>query len=107
MKPELIFHTEGFAARGDLATLASRRADILLRSHPELARIRLTVVYETLPSGTGVYAASGCVNWPEGGTSAIEIAHDADAVIQRVFVRLDRQLAPAESEAPVPVGSRK
>ena len=107
MRPEFIFHTEGFADCGDLAALASRRADILLRGHPEVARIRLTVVYETLPSGTGVYAASGCVNGPEGGTTAIEIAHDADAVIQRVFVRLDRQLAPAAPATAVPAGGRK
>jgi hypothetical protein len=93
MRPELIFHTEGFSAGSELATLASRRADVLLRKIPGIARIRLVVVFGKMPNGAGVYAASGYVDGAGGGTEAIEVAHDPDAAILRVYARLGRQLA--------------
>ena len=93
MRPELIFHTEGFSAGSELAALASRRADVLLRRIPGITRIRLVVIFEKMPNGTGVYAARGHVEGAGGGRDAIELAHDPDAAILRVYARLGRQLA--------------
>jgi hypothetical protein len=92
MRPELIFYTEGFAAGNELPALASRRADALLRQVPGIARIRLVVIFETLPNGTGVFAARGRVEGPQGATAVTEVAHDPDAAIQRAFLRLSRRL---------------
>jgi hypothetical protein len=102
MRPELIFHTEGFAAGGELAALASRRADALLRQVPGIARIRLMVIFQQLPNGTGVYAARGQVEGPQGATSLTEVAHDPDAAIQRTFLRLGRRLGGRPGGAPPP-----
>jgi hypothetical protein len=102
MKPEFIFHTEGFSAGGALAALASRRADVLLRQTPGLTRIRLVVIFERLPSGVGAYAARGQVEGPSGETAVTEIARDPDAAILRAFVRLGRQLAPGAARAATP-----
>ncbi|HUJ43876.1 MAG TPA: hypothetical protein VLW52_09735 [Opitutaceae bacterium] len=103
MRPELIFHTEGFAAGGALAALASHRADVLLRQIPGVTRIRLLVIFERMPSGTGIYAARGYVDGPGSETVAIEVAHDPDTAILRVFARLGRQLAGrAAAAAPAP-----
>lgn len=99
MKPEFIFHTEGFPAGGELAALASRRADVLLREAPGLTRIRLVVIFERLASGAGIYAARGQVEGPAGETAVTEVAHDPDAAILRAFVRLGRQLAPGAAGA--------
>jgi hypothetical protein len=104
MKPEFIFHTEGFSAASALAALASRRADVLLRQAPGLARIRLVVIFERLPSGAGVYAARGQVEGPAGEIAVTEIAHDPDAAILRTFVRLGRQLASGATGATPRVG---
>lgn len=93
MKPEFVFHTEGFSAGGALAALASHRADLLLRQAPELQRIRVVVIFERMPNGAGVYAARGQAEGPAGGVAVTEIAHDADAAILRAFARLGRQLA--------------
>jgi hypothetical protein len=101
MRPELIFHTEGFSAGSELAALASRRADVLLRKIPGIARIRLVVIFEKMPNGAGIYAARGHVDGTGGGTDAIEVAHDPDAAILRVYARLGRQLA-ARTDGGVP-----
>ena len=101
MRPELIFRTEGFAAGSALAALASRRADVLLRQSPDVTRIRLLVIFETMPGGAGLYAARGHAEGPGGETVAIEVAHDPDAAILRVFARLGRQLA-AREKPPAP-----
>jgi hypothetical protein len=93
MRPELIFHTKGFSAGSELAALASRRADVLLRRIPGITRIRLVVIFEKMPNGAGIYAAHGYVDRSGGGTDAIEVAHDPDAAILRVYARLGRQLA--------------
>jgi len=100
MRPEFVFHTEGFAADADLAALASRRADALLRQAPGLARIRLVVIFQMLPNGLGIYAARGRVEGSEGAKEVTEVAHDADAAIQRAFVRLERQLRAGAAPAP-------
>jgi len=99
MRPELLFHTKGFAAGADLAKLASRRADVLLRQAPGLARIRLVVVGERLPNGAGVYAARIRAGGSGGATEVTEIAHDPDAAIQRAFLRLGRRLGGAPGAA--------
>jgi len=72
MRPELIFHSEGFAAGSQLTALASHRADVLLRQMPGIARIRLLVMFAKMPNGAGIYAARGCVGGPDGETVAIE-----------------------------------
>jgi hypothetical protein len=100
MRPELVFHTEGFAAGGALAALASHRADVLLREHAGVARIGVLVLFERLPSGAGIYAARGYVDGPGGETVAVEVAHDPDAAILRVFARLGRQLAARAAGGP-------
>ncbi|MFA5057432.1 MAG: hypothetical protein WC485_04920 [Opitutaceae bacterium] len=101
MRPELIFHTRGFSADGELAALASRRADVLLRQVPDITRIRLLVLFEKMPNGAGVYAARGWVDGPGAGeTTAVEVAHDPDAAILRVCARLGRQLPPRKGGAP-------
>jgi hypothetical protein len=99
MRPELILHTQGFSAGNELAALASRRADVLLRQIPGIARIRLTIIFEKMPNGAGVYAARGYVDGPAGETTAIEVAHDPDAAILRVFARLGQQLAVRKDSA--------
>ncbi|MDD2764375.1 MAG: hypothetical protein PHE83_10415 [Opitutaceae bacterium] len=100
MRPELIFHTRGFSAGGDLAALASRQADVLLRLAPDIIRIRLLVLFERMPSGVGVYAARGSVDGPGADkTTAVEVAHDPDAAILRVCARLGRQLPPRKGGA--------
>lgn len=99
MRPELIFHTKGFAAGADLARLASHRADVLLRQAPGLARIRLIIILDRLPDGTDVYAARGRAEGPRGAIEVTEIAHDADAAIQRAFLRLGRRLGGAAGAA--------
>jgi hypothetical protein len=101
MRPELIFHTEGFSAGSELAALASRRADVLLRKIPGIRRIRLVVIFEKMPNGAGVYAARGYVDGAGGVTDAIEVAHDPDAAILRVYARLGRRLA-ARADGGVP-----
>ena len=93
MRPELIFHTKGFSVGSELAALASRRADVLLRKIPGIMRIRLVVIFEKMPNGAGVYAARGYVDGADCGINAIEVAHDPDAAILRVYARLGRQLA--------------
>lgn len=102
MRPELIFHTEGFAAGSALVALASHRADVLLRQTPGVARIRLLVIFEKMPNGAGIYAARGYVDGPGGETVAIEVAHDPDAAILRVFARLGRQRAARAAGKPTP-----
>jgi hypothetical protein len=103
MRPELIFHPQGFSAGSELAALASRRADVLLRQAPDLTRIRLLVLFEKMPNGSGLYAARGYTEGSLGETVAIEVAHDPDAAILRVFVRLGRQLAPRARGSARPV----
>jgi hypothetical protein len=46
-----------------------------------------------MPNGAGIYAARGYVDGAGRGINAIEVAHDPDAAILRVYARLGRQLA--------------
>lgn len=94
MKPQLTFHTEGFVPDGGLATLASRRADSLLLQVPGIRTICLTVIFETLPNGQGVYAARGRVTGQGGEIVVTELARDPDAAILRIYARLSRSLPP-------------
>ena len=103
MRPELIFHTKGFSAGSELAALASRRADVLLRRISGITRIRLLVIFEKMPNGAGIYAARGYVDGTDCGINAIEVAHDPDAAILRVYARLGRQLAARKDGGGTPV----
>lgn len=104
MRPELIFHTEGFVAGSALAALASHRADVLLRQFAGATRIRWLVIFQKLPSGAGLDAARGEVEGPGGEAVAIEVAHDPDAAILRAFARLGRRLAGQAAGSPPPAG---
>jgi len=90
MRPELIFHAEGFSAGTDLAAVASRRADVLLRKVGGISRIRIVVIFQKLPNGTGCYAARAQVDGARGETVVTEVAHDPDTAIMRAFVRLEQ-----------------
>ncbi len=102
MRPELVFHTEGFAAGPDLAAVASRRADVLLRKAGGIARIRVVVLFEKLPSGAGCYAARARVDGVGGETAVTEVAHDPDAAILRAFLRLEHVLGGGLAAAAAP-----
>lgn len=104
MRPELVFHTEGFSAGTDLAAVASRRADVLLRKAEGIIRIRVMVIFERLPGGAGCYAARARVDGAWGETAVTEVAHDPDAAVLRAFVRLEQMLggALATPAAPPP-----